>query len=209
MERAQPVSQRDAILDRLRKAPVHPVAVPDAPRPALDADPRAGFTARAEALNTVVGAVSDRASVPTAVADIVAGVQGGLVVAPALEGLDWAPLQSGEDMRTIQFGTSDGSHVIAVSEASAAIAETGTLVLRASPGNPTRLNFLPDLHIVVLPAASIVGHMEDFWASIAGQDPGRVVNFITGPSRTADIEQTIQLGAHGPRALHVLIVEAS
>ncbi|MGB0713085.1 MAG: LutC/YkgG family protein [Gammaproteobacteria bacterium] len=201
------MSQRDAILDRLRKAPVHPVAVPDAPRPALGADPRAQFTRRAEALHTVVEGITDRAALPGAVARILTNNTGPLVVAPALRDLDWSDVDPCLSA-PIHYGSTDGSHRVAVSEADAAIAETGTLVLRSGPGNPTRLNFLPDLHIVLLSAEAILGHLEDFWSSIAGQDPGRVVNFITGPSRTADIEQTIQLGAHGPRALHVLITES-
>ena len=76
---------------------------------------------------------------------------------------------------------------------------------------PTTLNFLPEKHVVVLKASQVVGAYEDGWDRLReSHGPGslpRVVNFITGPSRTADIEQTIQLGAHGPRRLHVLLVE--
>jgi L-lactate dehydrogenase complex protein LldG len=98
---------------------------------------------------------------------------------------------------------------IAVTGAFAGIAETGTLVLLSSPGSPTTLNFLPDVHIAVLRREQIVTHIEDVWTRLRAQSKAmpRTVNMITGPSRTADIEQTIQLGAHGPRSLHVILVE--
>jgi L-lactate dehydrogenase complex protein LldG len=100
---------------------------------------------------------------------------------------------------------------VSVTGAFAAIAETGTLMLLSGPSGPTTLNFLPDNHIVVLRASQLVGAYEEAWGRLRElYGPGklpRTVNLITGPSRTADIEQTIQLGAHGPRRLHILVVE--
>ena len=95
-----------------------------------------------------------------------------------------------------------------VSLAFAGIAETGTLVLLSGPHSPTTLNFLPDTHIVVLRADRIVGAYEDAWDLLRARGLGmpRTVNFITGPSRSADIEQTVQMGAHGPLRLHVVLV---
>jgi L-lactate utilization protein LutC len=87
------------------------------------------------------------------------------------------------------------------------VAETGSLVLLSSPQTPTRLNFLPDHFLCVLQAERVVPYLEDAWQLIRtehGTMP-RTVNLVTGPSRTADIEQTLQLGAHGPRRLHVLL----
>ena len=91
----------------------------------------------------------------------------------------------------------------------AAIAETGTLVLLSGAHSPTTLNFLPDVHIVIVRRQQIVTHIEDVWRRTRSEleEMPRTVNLITGPSRTADIEQTIQLGAHGPRSLHVIVVE--
>jgi L-lactate dehydrogenase complex protein LldG len=82
-------------------------------------------------------------------------------------------------------------------------------MLRSGPDAPTTLNFLPDTNIVLIAAGRIVGAYEEAWALLrsAGAMP-RTVNFITGPSRSADIEQTLQLGAHGPRRLHILLVDA-
>jgi L-lactate dehydrogenase complex protein LldG len=114
--------------------------------------------------------------------------------------------------RTLQVrhGPSDGEDEVAVSHAATAIAETGTLVLFSGKDNPTTLNFLPDYHIVVVDAADVAGDLEAAM-QLARQRYGkgempRTVNFITGPSRSGDIEQKLLLGAHGPRALHVIVV---
>ncbi len=110
----------------------------------------------------------------------------------------------------ILHGASDGRDVNAVSAAFAGIAETGTLALVSGADNPTTLNFLSDNHIVVLSRDAIVADYESVFAKLReaygkGGAP-RTVNFITGPSRSADIEQTLLLGAHGPRRLHIVIV---
>ena len=92
-------------------------------------------------------------------------------------------------------------------EASPEAAETGTLLLVSGAERPTTLNFLPDTHVVVLHRHQIVGPYEAAWDRLRAEGPmPRTVNFVSGPSRTADIEQTIVMGAHGPRRLHVIIV---
>ena len=96
--------------------------------------------------------------------------------------------------------------ITGVSQAFAGIAETGSLVLLSNPASPTTLNFLPDNHIIVLQQKNLVTHIEEVWTKLRTQPMPRTVNLITGPSRTADIEQTLQLGAHGPRRLHVILV---
>jgi L-lactate dehydrogenase complex protein LldG len=107
-------------------------------------------------------------------------------------------------------GPSDGSDAAALSRAFAGVAESGTLVLLSGEDNPTTLNFLPDTHFVLVSADDIAGDYETVWRRIRElRLPGtlpRTVNWITGPSRSADIEQTLILGAHGPRALHILVV---
>ena len=87
------------------------------------------------------------------------------------------------------------------------MAETGSLVFASGPDNPVTLNFLGETHFAVVHARDIVGGYEELWA--AWRDRGlnpRTTNFITGPSRSADIGQTLQLGAHGPVALHVFVI---
>lgn len=132
-----------------------------------------------------------------------------------------ATLRMGEDARlaalpwdataiSMSKGPSSGDDLNAVSHAEAGVAETGTLVLVSGPHNPTTLNFLPDNHIVVLRADAIAANYESVWTELRqhfgkGLMP-RTVNLITGPSRSADIEQKMLLGAHGPRRLHIVIV---
>ena len=90
----------------------------------------------------------------------------------------------------------------------AAVAESGGIATLSGPATPSTLNFVPDNHIVLVQVAQVLPHFEDLWAlwRASGRPMPRTVNIISGPSRTADIEQTIQLGAHGPRRLHILLV---
>jgi L-lactate dehydrogenase complex protein LldG len=110
---------------------------------------------------------------------------------------------------TVEAGPAQADDHVSLSHAFAGIAETGTLALVSGPDNPTTLNFLPETHIVVVEAEKIVGDFETVWEMLrAAYGEGampRTMNFITGPSRSADIEQTLLLGAHGPRALHIII----
>ncbi len=101
-----------------------------------------------------------------------------------------------------------GKDMTVLTEAYAGVAETGSLVLLSDKHSPTSLNFLPDNYLCVLKREHLVSHIEDVWQRLRQEGAGlpRAVNFITGPSRTADVEQTIQLGAHGPRRLHVLLI---
>ena len=117
------------------------------------------------------------------------------------------PWVSQPALRIDRRAARDGDKV-SVTTAFAGIAETGTLLLRSGPEWPTTLNFLPDTHIVLLPAARIVGNYEDGWDRLRAEDKAmpRTVNYITGPSRSGDIEQTMQLGAHGPLRLHIVVV---
>ena len=107
-------------------------------------------------------------------------------------------------------GPSDGSDIVGLSTAIGGIAETGTLILTSGPENPTTLNFLPENHLVVIHENDIAMHQEDIWQKIRKRfrrsNMPRTINMITGPSRSADIEQTLILGAHGPLRLHILIV---
>ena len=107
-------------------------------------------------------------------------------------------------------GPSDGTDLAGLSYAQAAAGESGTLVLTSGPDNPTTINFLPENHIVLVDAGDIAFDYEAIWPKLrrktgAGKMP-RAVNLITGPSRSADIEQTLIMGAHGPVRLHVIVV---
>lgn len=133
-----------------------------------------------------------------------------------------ARLRMGEDERLagmpwertaleVGKGRSDGQDLVAVNHAFGGVAETGTLAMTSGAENPTTLNFLPDYAIVVLSRKDITGDYESLWDRLRqrygkGVMP-RTVNWITGPSRSGDIEQTILLGAHGPRSVHIVVVK--
>jgi L-lactate dehydrogenase complex protein LldG len=160
-------------------------------------------------------ATTERVASPGAVPEAVSAYLKGLNLPqtvklapdPELQELDWT--RGG--LLEVSSGPAVASDEVSVTPAFAGIAETGTLMLLSGPGGPTTLNFLPDNHIVVLRASRVVGAYEDAWTRLReAYGPGvlpRTVNLVTGPSRTADIEQTIQLGAHGPRRLHILVIE--
>ena len=102
------------------------------------------------------------------------------------------------------------AEAVSITHAHSGIAETGTVVLNSGKENPTGNNFLPQAHIVVIDSNTIEGDFESTWSMLRkkfgkGVLP-RTVNMITGPSRSADIQQTLLLGAHGPRAMHIIIV---
>lgn len=126
---------------------------------------------------------------------------------PDLAGLDWATVPR----LTLDIGAANGSTRVGLSVATAGIAETGTLVMVSGPAGPTTLTFLSDHHLVVLRASTVCGSHEDVWTLLrAVFGPGelpRTVNLVTGPSRSGDIGQELQLGAHGPRRLHILLVD--
>lgn len=124
---------------------------------------------------------------------------------PLLESIPWDKERTLE----VSVGRSDGNQLAAVSHAFRAVAETGTLVLTSGPDNPTTLNFLPEHHLVIVEAKDVVGDYETMWDAIRkkfGTKLPRAVNWITGASRSADIEQVLLHGAHGPKGLHVLVV---
>jgi len=124
---------------------------------------------------------------------------------PELAGIRWS------NRLEVERRAAVGEDLVSVTGAFAGIAESGTLVLLSGPHSPTTLNFLPGDHLVVLAAERVLPAMEDIWARLRAREGGmpRTVNFITGPSRTADVEQTMQEGAHGPRRLHLLLIGES
>jgi len=96
---------------------------------------------------------------------------------------------------------------VGITGAYCAIAETGTLMTVSGPRAPATVSLLPETHIAVVRVSRIVRGMEDAWRLLRDElnAPPRAVNFISGPSRTADIEQTVTLGAHGPYRVHVIL----
>jgi L-lactate dehydrogenase complex protein LldG len=162
----------------------------------------------AEEVQASVTRVTSLAAIPDAVARYLAGenLPAELVLAPDPR-LDQIPWEA-RPLLKIRRGRAQAEDAVSLTPCFAAIAETGTLMLVSGPQTPTTLNFLPDTHIVVVRNEQLVATYEDGWDRLrAGGGLPRTVNFITGPSRTGDIEQRIELGAHGPRRLHIVLVD--
>ncbi len=111
-----------------------------------------------------------------------------------------------DDLADAHTGAATGNEPTGISRAVAAIAETGSLILASSAQTPTTVNFLPETHLVLVAEADIRESLEDLWPELRakGEWP-RTLNQITGPSRTGDIELTLQIGVHGPRALLIVV----
>ncbi len=187
--------------------------------PARSRLPRPGqvalFVANVEKEFGTVARVPDLAAIPGAVADYLAAqnLPTDFVMAPHpdLRAIPW----SDRPMLNWRIGRAQASDTVSLQHGFAAVAETGTLMLPSAPDRPTTLNLLADTAIVVLRASRVVGAYEEAWDLLRteNRDPlsggfmPRNVMWVTGPSRSADIEQTLELGAHGPRRLHVVLVE--
>jgi len=162
-----------------------------------------------------VARLAELAAAPAAVAEYLASqnLPPELVVAPhpELVALPW----SSRPLLRVHTGRAEAADVVGVQQAFAAVAETGTLMLPSAPVRPTTVNLLVDTEIVLLRASRVVGAYEEAWDLLRAEneDPGsgrfmpRNVMLVTGPSRSADIEQSLELGAHGPCRLHVLLIE--
>jgi L-lactate dehydrogenase complex protein LldG len=130
---------------------------------------------------------------------------------PALQNLPWHV----RPMIMIRVGRAMPTDAVSVQHGYAAVAETGTIMLPAAPERPTTLNLLSDTAIVILRASRVVGAFEEAWDllrserhdQVTGGFMPRNVMLVTGPSRSADIESTLELGAHGPRRLHIVLVD--
>ncbi|MBI2306650.1 MAG: lactate utilization protein C [Rhodocyclales bacterium] len=176
------------------------------PRPSLPDDLAARFRMKAEAMASTVDRVATPAEVPAAVARYLAerGLPARAACWPALAGLDWAA--AGID---VAARAANGDDPVGITGCFCAIAETGTLLLASGPQTAATTSLLPETHIAVVPVSRIVPAMEEGFALLRaeqGFDLPRAVNFVSGPSRTGDIEQTIVIGAHGPYRVHLILV---
>ena len=169
-------------------------------------DAIAMFTEMALEAATEIINIDSLAAIPKHVSDII-GAQAEQTVVLAneacLQQLDWAGASITPSTRVATKGDT-----LSLTLCQAGVAETGTLVLSSSSTSPTTLNFLPDTHCVVLREQDIIGSYEDAWDLVRQGDLPRTVNFITGPSRSADLEQKLQMGAHGPKRLVIFLLQS-
>ncbi|MFA4968491.1 MAG: lactate utilization protein C [Sulfuritalea sp.] len=178
------------------------------PKPSIDATPKAlleRFRLKSEQQSSTVDIVAQESDVPAAVARYLTAMKlpKSAVAWPSLAALDWAAAGVEVEPR----GARDAD-LVGITGCFCAVAETGTLMVCSSPDTPATVSLLPETHIAVVHASRILAYMEDAWA-LARKELGtlpRAVNFISGPSRTGDIEQTIVLGAHGPYRVHLVII---
>ena len=198
------------------------------------------FARMAEAVAVQITYIGSEAEIPKSIADFLIGQDGAqkmpisVAAAPSLRHLDWAS----EPRLKTEFGAIRDGAAVALQQAFAGIAETGSLMVCSSPDHPVTLNFLGDLSLVILHESDLVLSLESAWqkwrnrpnqaassdkqaassdkqaassdkqaasSDKQARDP-RLINIITGPSRTADIEGKILLGAHGPGTLHIILV---
>lgn len=212
---------RSAILDRIRKAQNRPARPAEAeyaqvqqyladhvagPRPDLGANLPERFRQQALRTSQTLDEVASLDEVPAAVARYLNGI------AVPCQAIAWETLRSlpwdGAGMK-VDFRPPVNEDLVGVTGCFCAVAETGTLMLLSGAETFASAALLPETHIAIVPISRIVGTIEDAFA-LAKKERGelpRATNFISGPSRTGDIEQTIVLGAHGPYRVHVIIVK--
>ena len=214
------MSARDNILARIRAAQDKPAAPDPAerelvrahlaahapgPRPRGADDSAAQFRARALALASTLEDVAALHEVPQAVAAFLQqhALPMKAICWPEFADLDWAAAGLKVEARAARDGD-----LVGITGAFCAIAETGTLMLASSVHTPAAASLLPETHIALVRAERIVTGMEDAWRLLRAELPAmpRAVTFISGPSRTADIEQTVTLGAHGPYRAHIIVI---
>ena len=168
------------------------------------------FESMAARVDTSFSQVAEAAQVPAAVAGYLAEHNLPLraVMAPdaRLDAYPWAD----QPLLELRRGRAEDADAVGITAAFAGIAESGTIMLLSGPESPSTINLMPDSHIVVLRRSEIVGTYEEAWTALrqrlGDQVMPRTVLFVTGPSRTGDINQTLYLGAHGPRRVHIVLV---
>ncbi|SCF25811.1 LutC/YkgG family protein [Micromonospora mirobrigensis] len=197
------MNSRDLILGRIRAA-----IAGDAPLPTVPRDYRRG--AEQPDLDLLVERLADYGVVVHRTNDVAAAIAailgtGQVVVPPGLPP-HWLP--SGvralvdDGLPTDRVAAADG----VVTAVAVAVAETGTIVLDATPDQGRRLiSLLPDLHVCVVHPEQVVSSVP---RALDRLDPHRPLTWISGPSATSDIELDRVAGVHGPRTLHVILTEA-
>ena len=176
------------------------------PQPVVDGTLTDRFVEKLTRVHGGVSFVNSYSAVPEAVRTFLSGHNLPQTMVMSAGGLmreiDWA---SGW---TIEERSANAEDQVSITDALCAIAESGTLVFASSSSVSSTHMFLPENHIVVLNEGQIVRHHEDAVKVCSShiEKESRAVHMITGPSKTADVEQTIQYGAHGPRRLHVVLI---
>ncbi len=200
--------RRKAVEARM-KAPPAPLVPQRAQKPL--AEQTALFKGFLEGQAATVIELASRAEIPAAVGRYLRSQNLPLSIRtgsdPYIRDLDW----KSEPALERKQGKAEGKDDVGLSRVTAAISETGTLVLTSGSDNPVTITFLPETHIAIVEEAAVVGGFEGVWAKLRARFGkglmSRTVNFVSGPSRTADIGGQLVMGAHGPRRLCVIMVK--
>ncbi len=194
----------EAEMAAVRAVIAHPVAGPQ-PAFAHAADPLAQFRSECDRLGTTHAEAASLEDVPREVARYLdaAAIERRIVAWPEFAALDWAGAGVAAEMRP-----ANGDDRAGLTGCFCAIAETGTLLLLGAPQAPKVTALLPETHLCVVRRSRLVDTMEEAFALMRREvgEPPRATFLVSGPSRTADIEQTIVVGAHGPYRVHVVVV---
>jgi L-lactate dehydrogenase complex protein LldG len=218
---------RDRILARIRSAQGRPAAAkdreeelsqsyislkPPGPQPGIQGSLVEQFVVQSERLSATVARASSLAEVPHAAARYLheRGLSMQAVVWGTLADLEWKGAGVSVEARA-PYRDDPKPDLVGITGCFAAVAETGTLAMLSGPDTPASMALLPETHIAVVPESRILAHMEDVFALLRHERgaPPRALNFISGPSRTADIEQTLVIGAHGPYRVHLILLANS
>jgi L-lactate dehydrogenase complex protein LldG len=160
---------------------------------------------RGEAIETVMELLRDSKEILTWADSDLPLPLGDVLRSAGLQRLDPA-LPSDPDDRKTKLAEL-GRATAGLTGALAGLADTGTLALVSGPGRPRLASLLPPIHVALLPVSALYPHMAAFFAAQSESAPGASnLVFITGPSRSADIELTLTIGVHGPGALHIVLL---
>lgn len=215
------MSARENILRRVREARRAPGARPTSEeagrveariaarpvgaRPEVSGDVVELFLRQCERMSSTVARVPAMEAVPASVAGFLSGKGLPMRAAawPSVAALDWAGAGVAVEARPAR-----GDDLVGITGVHLAIAETGTLMLLSGPDTHPVTSLLPETHVAIVPAGRIEPAMEEAWVRTRRESGAlpRAVNFVSGPSRTADIEGQLQIGAHGPFRVHVVVV---
>jgi L-lactate dehydrogenase complex protein LldG len=199
------MTDRDTVLGRIRSALEGATKPGDVPREYRRTFGAPDLDLLVERLEDYRAVVHRGADVATIVAEILPA--GSTVVVPPDLPAGWLPpnliARTDDGLDAASIAAADG----VVTAAAVAVAETGTIVLDGSGDQGRRIiSLLPDLHICVLRPDQVVAAVPE---ALARLDPRRPLTWISGPSATSDIELNRVEGVHGPRNLHVILLEAS
>lgn len=208
------MNEREALFRRLAAASGSPGAVPGGPLPGGAPAPAGDSVGRFSEMFTAAGGVLLRGPVDAALSDLGEMLRAEGVTALFFPEDDAAAREIVEAlvpfgpftlMKAVEVRKGSAAVTAGFRTAEAGIAETGTIVETSAGGRTLLPGLLADVHVSIVPVSSVVDDMEQALSALAADTP-RNISFLSGPSKTADIEQTLTVGAHGPKKAIALVL---